>query len=359
MAKSAKYLLVGSIEAYSGKTGIILAIAHQLQAKGLSIAYGKPIGTCIGDLATENEEGDVKAIASMLALSEKQVRSPLLYLDEKMIEQRLQGEDATDYSQSLQNYLQQLEGDLVFLEGGGTLLEGSIFGLSVEQMAQNADASVLLVTRYSSPLVTDNLLEAKKDLGNRLLGVLINDIPTEQLEEVQNFVKPFLERQGIAVLGTLPSSSLLHSVSVREIARQLKATALCRPDRLDFMVESLTIGAMNVNAALEYFRQGKNKAVITGSDRTDLQLAALETSTSCLILTGNAPPQPLILSRAEDLEIPILAVDLDTLTTVEIIDRAFGRVRLQEPIKVEYIQKLMAEYFDLDRLMDKLNIGAR
>ncbi|MBF2018827.1 MAG: phosphotransacetylase family protein [Hydrococcus sp. C42_A2020_068] len=359
MAKSAKYLLIGSIEACSGKTGIILAIARQLQEKGVSIAYGKPIGTCLSDLAAENkenEEGDIQAIANLLRLSEKQVRSPLLSLDEKTIEQRLQGEDAIDYPQLLKHYIQQLEGDLVFLEGGGTLLEGSIFGLSVKQMAHNADASVLLVSRYTSPLVTDNLLEAKKELGDRLLGVLINDISSDRLEKVQNCVKPFLERRGIAVFGTLPSSSLLRSVSVREIARQLEAQVLCRPDRLDFMVESLTIGAMNVNAALEYFRQGKNKAVVTGSDRTDLQLAALETSTSCLILTGNAPPQPLILSRAEDLEIPILAIDLDTLTTIEIIDRAFGRVRLQEPIKVEYIQKLMAEYFDMERFLKELGI---
>jgi BioD-like phosphotransacetylase family protein len=131
---------------------------------------------------------------------------------------------------------------------------------------------------------------------------------------------------------------------------------LCRPDRLDLMVESLTIGAMNVNAALEYFRRGSHKAVVTGGDRTDLQLAALETSTSCLILTGHLSPQPLIVSRAEDLEVPILAVDLDTLATVEIVDRAFGSVRLQEQIKVECIQQLMEQHFDRDRLLQMLAI---
>ena len=357
MAKSAKYLLIGSIQTYSGKTGTILAMARQLQAKGLSIAYGKPIETCINELETDKEEGDVKALAEILTLAPKQVRSPLLYLNKKTIDKRLQGEDTTDYVQALTHYVQQLEGDLVLLEGGGTILEGSIFNLSVEQMAQNLDAPVLLVACYSSLLVVDSLLEAKKYFGDRLLGVLINNVDTEQLEEVQNIVKPFLEKQGIAVLGTLPSSSLLRSVSVREIARQLKAKVLCRADRLDWMVESLTIGAMNVNAALEYFRQGENKAVVTAGDRTDLQLAALETSTSCLILTGNIPPQPLILSRAEDLEIPVLEVNLDTLTTVEIVDNAFGRVRLQESIKVECIEKLMAEYFDFDRLQKKLNLS--
>ena len=122
------------------------------------------------------------------------------------------------------------------------------------------------------------------------------------------------------------------------------------------MVESLTIGAMNVNSALGYFRQGQNKAVVTGGDRTDLQLAALETSTSCLILTGHMDPQPLIISRAEDVEVPILSVDLDTLSTVEIVDQAFGKVRLQEKIKVGCIQELIAKNLDFERFIVQLGL---
>jgi BioD-like phosphotransacetylase family protein len=98
-------------------------------------------------------------------------------------------------------------------------------------------------------------------------------------------------------------------------------------------------------------------AVVTGGDRTDLQLAALEASIHCLILTGNTAPQPLILARAEDLEIPILAVNLDTLTTVEIVARAFGKVRLHETIKLDCIQELIKQHFDLDQLISKLGLG--
>jgi uncharacterized protein len=356
VSQSAKRLSIASIEAYSGKSGIVLAIAHLLISKELSVAYGKPLGTCLSNSAAVTVEEDVQAIAQILALPETKVRSPLLYLDEQTIEKRLQGTDETDYTRSMQQYVEAIAADLVLLEGAGTLYEGSLFDLSVGQIVGAIDAAVLLVTRYTSPLVVDNLLHAKKELGDRLIGVVINDIPIEKVEEVQNSVKPFLEQQEIAVLGMLPSSKLLRSVSVRELARQLNAKVLCRSDRLDWMVESLTIGAMNVNAALEYFRQRENQAVVTGGDRTDLQLAALETSTSCLILTGHVSPQPLILSRAEDLEVPILAVDLDTLTTVEIVDRAFGQVRIQEKIKVECMQKLMATYFDLDRFLAKMGL---
>ncbi|MEA5511694.1 phosphotransacetylase family protein [Crocosphaera sp. UHCC 0190] len=353
MAQSAKYLLVGSIEAYSGKSGTILGLAHQFQAKGLSFAYSKPLGTYSEDSQTE---ADVQFISEALSLPEERVRSPLISLEDKTVEKRLTGEDTTNYSQLLQQQLSDLAVDVAILEGAGTLWEGSLFGLSLGDMAQTLDAAILLVARYNSPLVVDSILKAKAELGSHLIGVLINDIPTEALEATRTLVKPYLESRGITVLGLLPSSRLLRSVSVREIAHQLNAQVLCRSDRLDLMVESLTIGAMNVNSALEYFRQGQNKAVVTGGDRTDLQLAALETSTSCLILTGHMAPQPLIISRAEDLEVPILSVDLDTLGTVEIVDQAFGKVRLQEKIKVSCIQELMGDAFEISQLMDKLGL---
>lgn len=349
-----KYLLIGSIESYSGKSGTMLGIVHQLQSRGLSVAYGKPLAGNEGNSEAGDSGSDVEFIAELLGLSDAQVGTPLVALTDGAIQRRLAGEDSTDYTASLARFLEAMEGDIAILEGSGTLWEGSLFGLSTLQISEALAAPVVIVSRYHSPLVVDGLLRAKQNLGDRFLGVVINDIPPLEFETVTAAIGPYLEARDIAVLGMLPSSSLLRSVSVREIARQLKASVLCRPDRLDLMVESLTIGAMNVNSALEYFRRGEHKAVVTGGDRTDLQLAALETSTSCLILTGHMSPQPLIINRAEDLEVPILSVDLDTLRTVEIVDRAFGSVRIKEQIKVDCIRQLMEKYFDTDRLLAKL-----
>lgn len=356
MPKTAKYLLIGSTETYSGKSATVLGIAHQFKQRGLDIAYGKPLGTYSTKLQADFIDEDVRFIAQTLQLPENRLRPTLLSLDEKTVNNRIQGEDQTNYQNFLKQYLQVLGGDLVLLEGPGTLEEGTLFDLSLPQVADIVEASVLLVSRFQSGLVVDRLLAAKKSLGDRLAGVLINDIPFDQLEVVNTSIKSFLEGQNIPVLGVLPRNDLLRSVSVSELVHQLNAEVLCCPDRLDLMVESLTIGAMNVNSALKYFRKARNMAVVTGGDRTDLQLAALETSTQCLILTGHLPPSSVILSRAEDLEIPILSVDLDTLTTVEIIDHTFGQVRLHEPIKVQCICHLMDKYFDIDRLMLQLGL---
>ncbi len=356
MPKSAKYLLIGSLEAYSGKSATILGIAHQLKAKGLDLAYGKPLGGGWGQTQMADSDGDIQFVAQTLGLPNDRLQPPVLTLNADTIEKRLHHQDQTDYQQLLVRQAQAQSGDLTILEGPGTLSEGTLFDLSLLQVATAVQASILLVARYHSPLLVDGLIAAKQQLGDRLIGVLINDVPNDQIEFIETSMRPFLEAHGIPVFGVLPSSTLLRSVSVAELVHQLNAEVLCRGDRLSHMVESLTIGAMNVNSALKYFRARHNMAVVTGGDRTDLQLAALETSTQCLILTGHIPPVKEIISRAEDLEVPILSVDLDTLTTVEIIDRAFGEVRLHEPIKFQCICQMIEAHFDDDRLLSLLGL---
>lgn len=358
MPTSVKYVLIGSTETYSGKSATVLGLSHQLQQIGLDISYGKPLGTSFSTFGGTVVEEDVQFIAQSLNLPSNRIAGTMLTLDEVTVQKRLRGEDKTDYQQSLLQQYQMSRGDLVLLEAAGNLEEGKLFDLSLLQIADVLDASVLLVARYKSLLSVEALLSAKQRVGDRLIGVVLNEIPPEQLESVATLWRPYLEQQGIPVLAMLPKSDLLRSVSVGELVKQLKADILCRSDRLDLMVESLAIGAMNVNSAVKYFRKRRNMAVVTGGDRVEIQQAALETSTQCLILTGQLPPPPFILSRAEELEIPILSVDLDTLTTVEIVDRTFGQVRVHEPIKVECIRQLMSEHFDLDRLLSKLGLSA-
>jgi uncharacterized protein len=355
---SAKVLFIGSTEPYSGKSAVILGLIDQMQQQGLRISYGKPIGTCLSESPTDDIDEDVKFIAQTSKLAPELLHPSLLSLDTTTIQKRLQGIDTQDYCQQLQTNLQSPISDLILLEGPGTLDEGRLFNLSIRHMAEAVDAQVLVVARYHSVLLADGFMAAQYELGDRLIGVIINDVPddAEHHQSINHDLIPFLENRGIPVLGLLPSNILLRSVSVGELVNQLDAQVLCRRDRLDLMVESLKIGAMNVSSALKYFQSAINMAIVTGGDRTDIQLAALETSTQCLILTGQLPPATFILNRAEELEIPVLSVELDTLSTVEIIDRAFGQVRLHEPIKVECVKTLMKNHFDLNRLLAQIDL---
>jgi uncharacterized protein len=204
--------------------------------------------------------------------------------------------------------------------------------------------------------VLDDALTARKRLGDLLIGVVLNAIPRQRMPFVQEMVKPALEERGVPVLAILPQERLLLSVSVGDLTEFLSGQALCCEDKMDELVEHLMVGAMSVDSALSYFRRKPNKAVITGGDRPDIQLAALETSTKCVILTGNLRPSPIILGRAEEVGVPMILVRQDTLTAVEVIERFFGKTRFHLEKKVERFEEMLDDRFDFRSLYAALGL---
>jgi BioD-like phosphotransacetylase family protein len=342
-------LLIGSSEPFSGKSAVALGLARQLLNQGVRLRFGKPLATVpSGDGPLI--DADTRFIGSFLGLADEQLVPSLHSLDPEAAHRRLLAGDleAGEGFAALRQVLAPAAGradddSLVMLEGAGSLSEGLLFGMSLPQLAHGLGAEVVLVHPWHDSRSVDPLLEARLQLGERLAGVVLNAVQPEAVPSLEADVRPALERLGLTVLGIMPRSPLLRSVTVEELSRRLQARVLCSAERLDLLVETLSIGAMNVNSAMEFFRRRRNMAVVTGADRTDIQLAALEASTQCLILTGVGEPLPQLISRAEELEVPVLKVEHDTLTTVEVIEAAIGHVRLQEVVKASYAVRLVEE----------------
>jgi len=113
-------------------------------------------------------------------------------------------------------------------------------------------------------------------------------------------------------------------VTVAQIAERLQAEVLCCADNTGEVVENLMIAAMTVDSGLDYFNRKGNKAVIVRAERPDCQLAALATSTRCLVLTGGGRPNPQVLSFAEEKGVPMLLAKQDTLSAVAEMEKLFG-----------------------------------
>jgi BioD-like phosphotransacetylase family protein len=246
--------------------------------------------------------------------------------------------------------------DVLVLEGGRSLREGYVAGLPPKRVVDLTDARVLMIVKYDENLMIDRILTGQNYFREALIGAVINEVPRPQLEHVQEAIVPFLTRHGVKVLGVLRKEPLLAAPSVRELADGLNAELLCGNECFDELVETFLVGAMSADSALSYFRRKPNKAVITGGDRTDIQLAALETSTRCLILTGNLYPAPHVINRADELCVPVLLTKMDTLATIEIIEGYFDRSRFQQPQKVERFSALLDEYLDFAALYDALGL---
>lgn len=350
-------LYVASTETFVGKSAVCIGLLQRMQRDGFSVGYMKPVSVSVAHTPDAVLDEDAAFIRNSLGLSASLDQIAPVLITPGVVESILRGQP-TSFTRVLRDaYLAvSRDKDIVVLEGTNTWAEGALVDLTADQVTDLLQAPGLLVSRYSSTLNVDTILSVQRYVGDRLLGVLLNQVEEPQMEFVQSRVVPFLEGRGIPVFGLLPRDSALAGVSVEELLEHLGGQLIGRRDWCARTVESLMIGAMGADASLSFFRRRANKAVITGGDRSDLQLAALETSTSALVLTGNFRPAPQVVDRAEERQVPIILVPDDTLTTVDRAERLFGRVRFHQRAKLERFTELMDAHFQYDRLYEALGM---
>lgn len=351
-------LYVTSTETFSGKSALCVGIAKRIEQDGLTFSYMKPLSTG-ARLADGLVDEDARFFKQAFDLPDSLEDMAPIRLVPSMVEEILRGEEQPDFVAKLTTAFERVSAgrDVVVMEGGHNLREGSLIGLPTPRVSDLLGARELVVVKYSDVLqLVDDTLTAHNRLDSSLIGVVLNEIPRQRMPFVQEVIKPALEERDVPVLAILPRERLLLSISVGELAEFLSGRFLCCEDKTDELVEHLMVGAMSVDSALTYFRRKPNKAVITGGDRPDIQLAALETSTRCLILTGNLQPSPIILGRAEEVGVPMILVRQDTLTAVEIIERYFGKTRFHQEKKVQRFEEMLADRFDFSRLYEALEL---
>lgn len=351
-------LYVTSTETFSGKSALCVCLARRFQQDGLAVGYMKPLSAG-ARLAAGLVDEDAEFFKQALALPDPMEDIVPVGIAPDRLEHFLLGDDVPDFKARLRAAHDRIAAGrhVVILEGGSSLREGYTIGLQAPQVAHWLGARALAVIRYDDDMqVVDDLLAAQAQLGESFIGAVINSVPRQRMPFAQEVCKPALEARGLPVLAVLPQERLLLSISVGELTDLLAGELLCCPDRTGELVEHLMIGAMSVDSALTYFRRKPNKAVITGGDRPDIQLAALETSTKCLILTGNLQPSPIIVGRAAEVGVPMILAKQDTLTAVEVIERYFGKTRIHQEKKIERFQQMLADRFDYDRLYKALDI---
>jgi uncharacterized protein len=352
-------LYITSTETFSGKSAMCVGLAKHFELAGYRTGYMKPVSTG-ARLAAGLVDEDAEFFKQTFGLPDSLEDMVPIGIVPRMVEALLRGEEEIDFVGRLRAAYERVSTgrDIVILEGGVNLREGYLIGLPTPKVADLLDARELVVIKYRDDVqVLDDALTSKVRLGDSFLGVVLNVIPRQHMPFIQELVKPGLEARGVPVLAVLPQERLLLSISVRELAGFLNGQILNCADKADELVEHLMVGAMSVDSALTYFRRKPNKAVITGGDRPDIQLAALETSTKCLILTGNLKPSPIILGRAEEVGVPMILVRQDTLTTVEVIERFFGKTRFHLEKKVQRFQEMLQDRFDFDRLYKALELS--
>jgi hypothetical protein len=354
-----KSLYVTSVERYSGKTAVCLALARRFQADGYRVGYLKPVSLQPYRVSGHITDEDAAFVKDILKLEAPAWELSPVVITPEFLRERLRSHEEINLLDKVKTASETAGSgrDILLLEGGASLREGYVAGLPTAVVAETLGSIVLLVVKYRDEVrIMDDVLATHDRLHELMCGVIINRVPAEASTFVKDMVKPYLEKRGLHIYAVLPEQRGLEALTVGDLVKTLEADVLTRSPNFQALVESLTVGAMTAEAALSRFRQQINKAVITGGDRTDIQLAALETSTTCLILTGNLQPSPLIVKQAEEFGVAILLVTGNTMETIEKIERVFGKTRLGQADKLRKFEQLMAANLDLQQLYRCLSL---
>jgi uncharacterized protein len=357
-----KTLYVTSVERHSGKTATCLALGKHFQAAGYRVGYFKPVSLQPWRVAGRIADEDAAFAKEVLKLEAEPWEISPVVVTPEFLRAYTSSETDRDLMPKVQAAFEAARAgqDVLLLEGGGSLREGYVVGLPTPVVAACCGGDVLALVSYRDEVrVLDDALAAHTRLDAMLCGIIINRVPPDAMAFVSEVAVPYLERRGIPVLGVLPEVRGLEALTVTELVEVLEAQVLTRHYSPEAIVETLSVGAMTAEAALSRFRKQTNKAVITSGDRADILLAALETSTTCLILTSNLRPSPLIIKQADEFNVAVLLVRTNTLETVEAIERIFGKTRLGQVAKLQQYEALLADHVDLNRLYQLLGLERR
>jgi BioD-like phosphotransacetylase family protein len=239
--------------------------------------------------------------------------------------------------------------DMIIIEGGPNLSYGAYKNLSSVDIAHSLDVEPVIIAQGSTEVIVDKLSMAQSCFPN-IKGVIINKISHADLKELKSFTIPLIEDIGIPVIGTVPSYKTLRMFTAHDIVAHLHAE-IVNEEGLENGIDTMLVGAMSFDAALTYFRRYADKVVVTGGDRAEIMLAAMETSTACIVATGGVRPSPPVIKKAVELKIPILMVKGDTYSAAKTIQNIQSTIRPEDNEKIALIKNEIPTHIQIDSLL--------
>ncbi|MEM3571480.1 MAG: DRTGG domain-containing protein [Candidatus Bathyarchaeia archaeon] len=351
-------MYLASIEELAGKSFVTIPLALKAKENGEIIGYFKPIGSASlinskGSLVDE----DVEFMRRILDLKEENETICPITLSETDFLENFIGKDFREIEEKIYFSFKKISigKDIIFIEGGHTLSTGAFINLCVPKLAKIFSSKIILVHQFKGDFLVDEIIQAKDyclKWGSKPYGVIINKVPQEKIQFTNTIIKDFFNMHDLELLGVIPENLTLNSLTVKEIYEKINGKILAGEEGLNNLVQTFLVGAMSVESAMKYFRRTVNKLIITGGDRTDLILSALETKASGIILTGNLYPSIKVFPKADELKIPLILVPYDTFTTIQLLQKIIGKVKLIDEERIKIAKQIFEENVKWKRILE-------
>ncbi len=341
----------------SGKTAICLALALKAKEAGFKVGYYKPVWTPLGVAGGVDDDAVLMKEALGLKAPVERI-SPFVASAHYLARY---DDPRRDLEGIKKGFAEASQGvDFVIVEGTNWPYVMMSLGLDAASLAREFASTALMVSKVINDYSLDAALVVCRLVADEkvpMAGVVFNNVPRTLMDKTRSIYGPALDKWGFTVRGVVPRSMELSSPTVAEFVDVLGGEILAGEDHLDRVVEDVLIGAMTLESAHNYLRRAPNKAVITGGDRADLCLAALETSTSVLVLTGGLYPNVKVLARASEKSVPVILVHYDTYTAAEKLHDVSRKIRPKDAQAITVARENLENYCDADGILKAAGIS--
>ena len=213
-------------------------------------------------------------------------------------------------------------------------------------LARRLGAPVVGVIPYERTLDGGVCAAWRESYGAALAGCVVNKRARYAEHDACSRLAPELARSGMPVFGVLPEERLLLAPTVGQTASLLNGVYFAGEDGADALIENFLIGGLIAEWGGAYFGRLPNQAVIVRGGRMDIQMSALNFPLNALFLTRCEAPAQYVHQRAEELDVPLIAVaERDTHETAAALE-TLGAATAHHPAKAERAGAMALERLD-------------
>ncbi len=342
-----KSAVFASIREGAGKTSILAGIMSALNDQ---YGYVKPIGDRLIYKRKRNRDYDSTLIIDLFGLKDD-AESITLGFDHSKLRYMY---DEESLEKALNEMVEQAGKDRkgVFIEAGRDIFYGSSVKLDPVSLARYTQSPLVLVVSGEDESVMDLLSFIKKNIdlqGVSDVSVIINKV--YDIDDFESIYLRDIEKMGFKVLGILPYKEQLTQYTVSYVADRLYAKVIAGENGLDQVVKAVFVGAMSTGESLRNPMFNKqSKFLITSGDRNDMILSALESDTVGILLTNNILPPSNIISLANEKNIPMLLVAMDTYNAARHIGRMETLLTSDNKDMLRLLKQLASKYIKTDKI---------
>ncbi len=351
-----KSIYIMSTAPHAGKTAVCIGLFLKFKEEGKEPGYFKPIGDPFSDVKITKADKDVNVIHKMLNRQYSREEICPIFVSQTNFLDEIPFEKVEGVKDLIKSSFGNLDSktEIIIIEGNHDYNQFHTIGLSDITIAKLLGSDIILLSKVENDNDIDKIIVGVEKIRENeldLKGLILSNVTDLQNTKIKEKYADIFKDKKINFFGAIPKSRLLTAPTVGEVLEATRGTLLTDdlPIVKNILVEQFIIGAMQVNDALGYMRKSANLGVITGGDRTDIILTAVEVGVSLIILTGNLHPDPVSLAKAKDNEIPVILVSTDTYTTAHNIQNI--NVQIQQG-EIDLCKEQIEKFIEWEKLIE-------